>query len=59
MKGHTELIRSCVKVEVDVPDSPYGFYTRKATLNVQICVNNGLGRRWRGRWGGRGWGVGQ
>ena len=29
-------LRSCVKVEVAVPNSPYGLCGRKATLNLNL-----------------------
>ena len=37
-------LRSCVKVEVDVPNSRYGFCGRKATLNnraQELCESGG------------------
>ena len=32
-------LRSCVKVEVAVPNKPYGFWGRKATLNCLVLVS--------------------
>ena len=36
--GHLTELRSCVKVEVAVPNSPYGLCGRKATLNLNWVV---------------------